>query len=577
MLQTIRRLMRLAKPWWGNMTITVIALLAAAFFNLITPAAVRQLTAGLSTPGALDERTILFFVLLLTGAYLLRGVCRFLAMWQAHVGAWNFVGFMTVTTYNKLQKLSMKYYSDKQTGEIMSRTINDNRNLEQLFAHALPDLISNVVIILGVSVMIFTINPALAAITLIPVPFVFYASTFFSKKVSPLFKRNQKVLGEVNAAIQDNISGIREIQAFAKEETELHRMEKECERYSTVNVRANFANAIFNPSIEFLTSMGTVIVMGVGGTLALRGRLDAADIVGFFMYLSLFYQPLQTFARIVEDVQTGLAGGGRVLEILDAESDVTEKEDAQALGRAVGTVEFRHVGFAYKEGETVLDDVSFEAKTGSVTAIVGATGVGKTTIVSLLERFYDPDSGEVRLDGKNIRDLTLRSLRDNISIVLQDVFLFNGTIYDNIAYGRENATREEVIAASKKAHAHDFIKDMPETYQTKIGERGTKLSGGQKQRIAIARAVLRDTPVLILDEATSAVDNETEALIQQAINSVSQDRTVIVIAHRLSTVKRADQILVLDKGHIAERGTHEELLRQNGLYAGLCRAGESLR
>lgn len=552
------------------MIITVIALLIADFMNLVTPAVVRLLTAALSDIDSLTEKTLAVFCIILVSSYAIKAVSRFFAMWQAHIGAWNFVGHMTAITYEKLQKLSLRFYSDKQTGEIMSRAINDNRNLEQLFAHALPDLISNVILVVGVCIMIFTINPFLAALTLIPVPFVLYASTFFSKKIAPLFKRNQKVLGEVNAAVQDNISGIKEIQAFSKEETELDKIKKECEKYSAVNIKANFSNAIFNPSIEFLTSMGTVIVMGIGGTLAMKGSLNAADIVGFFMYLSLFYQPLQTFARIVEDIQTGLAGAGRVLEILDTESEVTELDDAVDLGSAEGIIEFRNVRFSYKEGETVLDNISFKANKGQMIAFAGATGVGKTTIVSLLERFYDPDGGNILLDGYDIKNLTLKSLRDNISIVLQDVFLFNGTIYDNIAYGNEKATKEEVYAAAKAAYADEFIKNMPDGYNTKIGERGTKLSGGQKQRIAIARAVLRNTPVLILDEATSAVDNETEAMIQKAVNNISKNRTVIVIAHRLTTIMNADEIIVLNEGKIAEHGNHKQLCEKNGIYAKLC-------
>ncbi|MBR1810580.1 MAG: ABC transporter ATP-binding protein [Clostridia bacterium] len=571
-MKTIRRLMRYAKPWHKNMAATVFSLLAVSFLGLVTPAAVRCLTAALSDMDSMTTGKLLTFALVLFGTYLLRAVFRFVAQYEAHVGAWSFVGHMLLLTYDKLQKLSLKFYSDKQTGEIMSRAINDTRNLEQLFAHALPDLISNVITIAGVSVMLFTINAKLAALTLIPLPFVFYVSSLFSKKIAPLFRKNQELLAEINADVQDNISGIKEIQAFARETQTYERLQETAKRYVAANIRANFANALLNPSIEFLTSMGSVIVMGLGGALAMHGQLQAADIVGFFMYLSLFFTPLQTFARIVEDIQTGLSGGQRVLEILDTESDVQESPDARAIGIAAGDIAFRNVTFSYKDGETVLDNISFTADRGKTVAFVGATGVGKTTIVSLLERFYDPDSGSVLLDGQDIRELTLHSLRSNISIVLQDVFLFNGTVYDNIAYGNPNATREQVIAASKAAHADDFIKDMPDGYETKIGERGTKLSGGQKQRIAIARAVLRNTPVLILDEATSAVDNETEALIQDAINNISRNRTVIVIAHRLTTVMHADEIIVLEKGRIAERGTHRQLLEKNGIYAGLCGA-----
>ena len=317
--------------------------------------------------------------------------------------------------------------------------------------------------------------------------------------------------------------------------------------------------------------MGTIIVMGIGGVLAMHRQMDGSDIVGFFMYLSLFYQPLQTFSRIAEDIQTGLAGANRVLSILDAQSDVKQAPDAVDAPKGKGDIAFRSVCFSYRAGEPVLDHISFHAKPGQMIAFVGATGAGKTTLVSLLERFYDPDEGEVLLDGQNIKNLTLHSLRENLSIVLQDVFLFNGSIYENIAYGKDGAIEQEVYAAAKAARADDFIRAMPEGYRTRIGERGARLSGGQKQRIAIARAILRDTPVLILDEATSAVDNETEEQIREAIRSAAKNRTVLVIAHRLSTVRDADRILVLNNGRIVEDGTHRQLLEKNGIYASLCR------
>ncbi len=571
MRKTLLRLLRMAKPWRKNQILTVFSLLMAALLNLVTPDIVRRLTALLEQPENLTGKIILLFSLLLLLSYLLRAFFRFLALWQAHIGAWNFVGDMMSRTYEKLQKLSLKFYNDKQTGEIMSRAINDNRNLEQLFAHALPDLASNVLIVVGVSVMIFLINPALAALTLIPVPFVLWASTLFSKKIAPLFRHNQEVLGEVNAEMQDHISGIKEIQAFAKEEPTFAKMKEECRRYASVNIKANFANALFTPSIELLTSMGTIIVMGIGGVLAMHRQMDGSDIVGFFMYLSLFYQPLQTFSRIAEDIQTGLAGANRVLSILDAQSDVKQAPDAVDAPKGKGDIAFQSVCFSYRAGEPVLDHISFHAKPGQMIAFVGATGAGKTTLVSLLERFYDPDEGEVLLDGQNIKNLTLHSLRENLSIVLQDVFLFNGSIYENIAYGKDGATEQEVYAAAKAARADDFIRAMPEGYRTRIGERGARLSGGQKQRIAIARAILRDTPVLILDEATSAVDNETEEQIREAIRSAAKNRTVLVIAHRLSTVRDADRILVLNNGRIVEDGTHRQLLEKNGIYASLCR------
>ncbi len=571
----IKRMLKLAKPWWGSLVVTVIALMVASLLNLVTPEAVRRLTALLGTPEKLTTQVLIAFAGVLTGAYLLRSVCRFLAMWQSHVAAWNFVGNLTSICYDKLQSLSMRYYADKQTGEIMSRMINDTRQLEVLIAHSLPDMATNVLVVVGVAVMIFTINPMLALWTLLPVPIIFLLSRIFITKVAPLFKINQEVLAGLNARTQDNLSGMKEIQAFGREKAESLKMKDYCKTYIYVNARANFYNAIYHPSVEFMTSIGTVIVMGVGGVLAMKGTMSTADIVGFFMYLSLFYSPLSALARLAEDIQVAGACGERVLQLLDMESEIKEDENAVDMVVGEGEIAFDHVSFAYDttdEGQKVLDDISFTAKPGEMIALVGATGVGKTTVVSLLERFYDPQSGRILIDGSDTRHVTLSSLRKNISIVLQDVFLFNGTVYDNIAYGCDNPTKEEVYEAARMACAEEFILAMADGYETMIGERGIRLSGGQKQRLAIARAILRKSPILVLDEATSAVDNETEAQIQKAIENLTGKHTLIAIAHRLSTVRKADRIIVLRDGKIAEEGSHEQLLALGGIYAGMCGA-----
>ncbi len=565
----------MAKPWWGELVVTVISLLAASLLSLVTPEAIRKLTALLGTPGNATTALILKYCGILVGAYLLRALCRFLSMWQAHVAAWNFVGYLTSLCYDKLQSLSMRYYSDKQTGEIMSRMINDTRQLEVLIAHSLPDMATNVIVVAGVAVMIFRINPLLALYTLIPVPFILLLSRLFTTKVAPLFKINQEVLAGLNGHTQDNLSGMKEIQAFGKEGRESLGMKDYCRHYSFVNIRANFYNAMYHPAVEFITSIGTVIVMGAGGYFVMRGRMSTADIVGFFMYLSLFYSPLSALARLAEDIQVSKACGNRVLELLDTESEIKEDDDAKDIPTCSGDVRFDNVVFGYSGDSKVLDGISFDVKPGKMLALVGATGVGKTTIVSLLERFYDPQSGKITIDGHDIRHATLSSLRKNISIVLQDVFLFNGTVYENIAYGAENATEEEVYAAAKTACADEFIREMPDGYMTKIGERGVRLSGGQKQRIAIARAVLRKTPILVLDEATSAVDNETEAQIQKAIENLSGSHTLIVIAHRLTTIMKADDIIVLRDGKIAEEGTHDELMKKGGIYCGMCSVNQA--
>ena len=389
----------------------------------------------------------------------------------------------------------------------------------------------------------------------------------FAKKVRAYFRVNQQKVGELNDKLQDNLSGTHEIQAFGREEYETGKIREKNSEQVKAMLQALKASAIFHPSVEFVSSLGTILVVGFGGYLAYAEGLQVEDIVAFLLYLSLFYQPITGLAYLLENMQQSLAGAERVIDILDAPVEIKDKENAIELKDVKGEITFDHVSFSYIDNVPVLKDVSFTCKAGEMLALVGSTGVGKTTITELLARFYEPDEGRILIDGIDIRDVTLASLRQNISMVLQDTFLFNGTIAENISYARPQASKEEIKAAAKAANIDAEIEAMPDGYDTLTGERGVKLSGGQKQRIAIARAILRRSPIIVLDEATAAVDVETERQIKEAIGSLSGKRTIVAIAHRLSTIRSAEQILVIDKGKVIEQGNHEELIAMNGYYA----------
>jgi len=571
-VRSLRFVFQYARKYVRQLSVTVVSMLMLVGVQLYAPWLVRGMIAAVTGtptgPDALD--TVARLALIALVVFVARAVLSFLRSYMAHVAGWNVVADVRADIYSHLQRLSLRFYEDKQTGQLMSRTINDSELLENLIAHAIPDVTVNVLMFIGVTLVLVSMNWQLALLSMVPIPLIFFAMQGFSKYVRPAFRERQVELGELNATLNDNLAGIREIKAFTREEIEIANVWSRIVRYRDSMLRALRLMATFHPLVEFSSALGTIGLIYFGGRLLLNQTLPIEDLVAFFLYLELLYQPVRALSQAWENVQLALAGAERVSELLSESPDVTDLPEAIALpGRVSGAIVFRGVSFNYTQGDGVLEDIDLDIKPGTIVALVGPTGVGKTTLANLIPRFYDVCEGSITLDGHDLRHLTLKSLRSQISIVLQDVFLFFGTVRENIAFGASGASDEQVVEAARIANAQEFILQLPNGYDTMIGERGVKLSGGQRQRIAIARAVLKDAPILILDEATSSVDTETEVLIQEALQRLMVNRTTVVIAHRLSTIRSADLIAVLEGRGIVEWGTHEALMAQDGLYRSL--------
>ncbi len=572
-MKTAVKLLKAAKKYHLFLYITAIATILNSVLSLYTPRLISSLVNLIADdPARLPEeapRLAMIFLLIAFGIF----VTQAIKVYVSHYAAWNFVEEMRNKLYDHIQRLSPKFFSDKQTGQLMSRVINDTLTLELFTAHCAPDILAHTVMFFGVIIMLLSMNVRLAVYAILTLPFVGICVWFYAKKVRPLFNNRHQTVAEINGTLQDNFSGIKEIQVFNCLDRERDKFASRTREYTHLTMSAFKKSSIVHPFIAFLNQMGTVLVIGIGGIMAADGSIDAGDVVAFLLYLSSLYAPINSLARTNEDLQDSLAAGERIFEMLSIKSDVTDKENAVDIGNVKGNIEFDNVSFSYNGSIDVLSDFNLKIQSGETVALVGSTGVGKTTIASLATRFYDPTKGSIKLDGVDLRDISLHSLHENISMVLQDVFLFHGTVAENIRYGANDATDEEVFEAARLSNADSFICELENGYDTIVGERGVRLSGGQKQRIAIARAILRNKPILILDEATSAVDNRTERLIHEAIDTVIKNRTTIIIAHRLSTIRNADKIVVIEDGGVKEMGSHEELIALNGMYKKLYDTG----
>jgi subfamily B ATP-binding cassette protein MsbA len=568
-MKVFLRLVKYLKPYWRWVVMSVVCLLLLTILNLLPPLFQKQIIDDVVGKRLLDRLPVL--TLALIGVYASTHFLRSVDLYLRHVLGERFILDLRVLLYDYLQRLSISFFENRQTGEIMSRLTNDVNALEDFVTHSVGFLIVDLLRLVGTAIILFALDWQLALSTFLPVPILAVALRLFNTRVRPIYRRVRDRLGDINAELQDNLSGIRVIQAFGQERHELDRFTQRSSQYYEERVKGIRYWSTFFPSMGFVASLGMVIVLGFGTYHVFNGALTLGGLVAFISYVASFYEPINRLVEVDNTVQQAIAAGERVFEMLDTVPEIEDAPDAFELPAIHGAVTFEGVSFRYGTGEEVLRDVSFEMQPGQVVALVGPSGAGKTSIANLIPRFYDPVRGRVTVDGYDVSRVKLASLRQQVSVVLQDTFLFNGTVRANIIYGRPDAGENEMIAAAQAAYAHEFIANLPEGYDTEIGERGVKLSGGQKQRLALARAILTDPRILILDEATSSVDAEAEYLIQQALEKALEGRTALVIAHRLSTIRHADKIIALEGGHIVEVGDHRQLLARGGLYSQMYR------
>jgi len=568
-LAGIKQLAPYLKPYRRHMIIVVLSSMSVVGMGLVSPWLVRELVKRMSGGEGLTQSVIFIYAGIMLGAYLMQAAGRFLKSYIAHIMAWNIVSDIQADMYEHLQTLSPSFYADRQTGELMSRVTGDTNDVEAMIAHSIPDLIVNILMIVGVCGVLFSMQWQVALLILIPLPILLVVIRRFVSVERESFRRALRSLGEFRAKVQDNLSGMKEIQIFVREPAESQTVRSLAKRVTDERLNALRYQAMVPTAVELTAGIGVVLIVLIGGTKAMANEMTVADLVAFILYLAMLYEPIRVLAYMNEGLQLALAGLHSVSEIMALTSDVHDPQDGINPKRVEGHVSFNNIHFNYRDDVSVIENVSIHVEAGQTLALVGPTGAGKSTLTGLVARFYDPKMGSLKIDNVDARQYRLQALRRSVSMVLQDVFLFNGSIKDNIRFSKPSATDAEIIEAATMARAHDFIMALPEGYHTLVGERGVRLSGGQKQRLSIARALLKNAPILVLDEATSSVDTQTEAEIQEALEHLMKGRTSIVIAHRLSTVRNADKIVVLDNGRVSQTGTHDSLLAQKGLYRDL--------
>lgn len=567
-MNTLKRFIDYYKPYKSMFFMDMFCALNLSMIDLIFPLIVRYLLNDIYVNKSSSE-IIHFIVLIGIGLlimYIIRYFCQYYISSWGHIMGARMEADMREDIFLHLQKQSFSYYDNTNTGQLMSRIVNDLFDISELAHHGPEDVFISLLKIFGSFIILMEINVKITSVLFFITLFMIYFSYFYNKKMKYIFKKNRVKIASVNSQIQDSLAGIRVVKSFSNEDLEVEKFKNGNNEYLQTKEKGYFIMGKFFSGNGFFQGMLYLSVILVGGILIGTGEAQASDLVVYILYINIFLNPIEKLVNFTEQFQKGITGFERFLEILGTKPEIEDKPDAIDLKNPKGEIEFKDVTFSYDSKSTVLEGINIKIEKGKTVALVGSSGSGKTTLCNLIPRFYEVDSGVIKIDGKNIRNIKLKSLRDSIGVVQQDVYMFAGTIKENIAYGKPNATDEEIYMAAKMANAHEFIMNLEKGYDTFVGERGAKLSGGQKQRISIARVFLKNPPILILDEATSALDNVSEKYIQQSLDELSKNRTTLVIAHRLSTIKNADEILVLTESGIQEKGTHEELIEKKGIY-----------